>query len=406
MVLVAIGAMILGITAGVLGSVAVLQSRSLVGDALAHAALPGVAVAFIITGARDPSTLLAGAIIAGLIASFAILAIERSGRLRTDTAIGVVLAGGFSAGIVLLTWIAGSGRGQQAGLEAYLFGQAAGIVSADVVTSLVLMVASIAVLVLLYRPLKAVIFDRAFSAATGVRVRAVEAASIVLLVTAVVIGLRMVGAILMVVMLIAPGVTARHLTDRMAVMLVLAGAIGGAMAVAGALLSSAIGVPTGPVIALVGTAGATAVILGAPGRGVIWHAARRRRARGRHRATEILLALDALGGGTTPVTPAGIAMQTARGHGWVRRGLGDLTRGGLAGAHGDGMVLTASGRAAARDATDDRAAWAAWLEHGWQIALPDAREPDPTDVRGSIGEEATARLLTLAGQRGADAALR
>ncbi|HMM48913.1 MAG TPA: metal ABC transporter permease, partial [Miltoncostaeaceae bacterium] len=111
---VTLGALLLGVTAGVLGTFAVLTRRSLVGDALAHATLPGVAIAFLITGSKDPATLIVGAAIAGLVGAMLMLAIERTPRVRPDSAIGVMLSAAFSLGIVLLTYVAARGNAQQA----------------------------------------------------------------------------------------------------------------------------------------------------------------------------------------------------------------------------------------------------------------------------------------------------
>ena len=137
---VATGALLLGIVAGVLGTFAVLRRRSLVGDALAHAALPGVCLAFLVTGSKDPATLVVGAAFAGIVGAFGMVAIERGTRIRSDAAIGVVLSVFFSLGIVLLTAIAARDDANQAGLERYLFGQAAGLVEADVARMAVLAV--------------------------------------------------------------------------------------------------------------------------------------------------------------------------------------------------------------------------------------------------------------------------
>ena len=135
---VATGAFVLGVVAGVLGSFAVLRERSLVGDALAHAALPGVCVAFLLTGVKDVAGLLAGAAVAGLLGAVLIVALERGGRLRPDAAIGVVLSSFFSLGIVLLTAIGNRNDADQAGLDRYLFGQAAGLAERDVAVTGVL----------------------------------------------------------------------------------------------------------------------------------------------------------------------------------------------------------------------------------------------------------------------------
>lgn len=220
---VATGALLLGVAAGVLGTFAVLRGRSLVGDALAHAALPGVCVAFLVTGAKDPATLVAGAACAGIVGAFTMVGIERSTRIKPDTAIGVVLSVFFSLGIVLLTAIAAGDNANQAGLERYLFGQAAGLVEADVKLMAFLAAGSLGLVVAGFRPLKTTLFDPAYAGATGLPVRALELAMTGFLVVAVVIGLRTVGAILMVAMLVTPAVAARQFVARLALLLPLAG---------------------------------------------------------------------------------------------------------------------------------------------------------------------------------------
>uniref|UniRef100_UPI0015F07554 metal ABC transporter permease n=1 Tax=Pseudonocardia pini TaxID=2758030 RepID=UPI0015F07554 len=215
------GALVLGISAGVLGSFAVLRGRSLVGDAIAHATLPGVCVAFLVTGTKEVAGLLAGAAVAGVVAALLMVAVERS-VLRADTAIGVVLSGFFSLGIVLLTHITATGDAQQAGLEAFLFGQAAGLLERDVAVMGAIGLVGLVAVAVLRRVLAATLFDRAYAAAIGLSTRLVEVAVTLFLVAAVVIGVRLVGAILMVAMLAVPTVVARQLADRFGWVLVLA----------------------------------------------------------------------------------------------------------------------------------------------------------------------------------------
>src|SRR5687767_754886 len=118
------GCMLLGLSSGILGSFALLRRRSLMGDALAHAALPGVCVAFMLTGQRSLAVLLLGAAIAGLIGAWCIQAITRHSRIKEDAALGLVLSVFFGLGVVLLTLIQHSERGSQAGLDKFIFGQA------------------------------------------------------------------------------------------------------------------------------------------------------------------------------------------------------------------------------------------------------------------------------------------
>lgn len=392
---VVLGAAVLGIAAGVLGALAVLSRRSLVGDALAHSALPGVAIAFLVTGAKDPASLLVGAAIAGLIGALMMVGIERTSRIRPDAAIGVVLSSFFSLGIVLLTYISGTGDAQQAGLETYLFGQAAGLLERDVAVMAGLAAAAIACVAIAVRPLRVSLFDRDFAASVGLPVRALELASTVLLVIAIVIGLRAVGAILMVAMLIVPAVAARQLTERFAVLLPLAGVVGAGVGITGALISSRAEVPTGPVIVLTGTAVVLAAVLLAPGRGVLWRAARRGRERRAARREGVLIDLETALHAGPPPTVAELAMAGARPRREVRRGIRDLDRAGMIDRDGELLRLSERGAAAAHAALEERRLWSAWLEHGWRLGLADAREPDPRDLRGSLGDDLTDRLVAL-----------
>lgn len=395
---VLIGAVILGVAAGVLGAFAVFRERSLVGDALAHATLPGVCVAFIATGAKDATTLAIGAGVAAMVGAVLIVAIERTGRIRPDAAIGVVLSSFFSLGIVLLTYLGNFNNAGQAGLDTYLFGQAAGLLASDLVTMLVLCVASLGAVALAFRPLKATLFDPAFAGSVGLPVRALELAMTGLLVVAIIIGVRAVGAILMVAMLIVPAITARQLTDRLSTLLVLAGLVGAGVGATGALLSEAAELPTGPVVVITGFVVALAAVLLAPGRGVAWQA--RRSARERRKATTegVLIDLETSLHAGPPPTADELGISSGRSASAVRRALRDLDRAGMLERDGERVFLSEAGAAAAHALLDRRALWGAWLEHGWRLDLPDAREPDPSDLPGSLGAEAVARLTRLAAE--------
>ncbi|OZM84405.1 hypothetical protein CFP66_06085 [Pseudonocardia sp. MH-G8] len=366
------GALVLGITSGVLGAFAVLRRRSLVGDAVAHATLPGVCVAFLVAGVKDVPGLLLGAAIAGLVAALLMVGIERAGRIRPDAAIGVVLSAFFALGVVLLTHLSNSSDADQAGLEHYLFGQAAGLLERDVAVMAALAAVALLVVGVLRRALTTTLFDPSFAGALGLPVRALETLMTALLVVAVVIGVRVVGAILMVAMLVVPTVTARQLADRFPQVLLLAGLVGAVVGVTGALLATRGALPTGPVVVLVGFAVALAALLLAPGRGVLWRAQRlRARRRAVHRDAVL----------THPDAPAaGLPDLLTRAR---------LRRHGL--LAGDG-TLSDAGRAAAAELAERRALWTAWLEHGASIRLPDAREPDPADLAGSLGPDAVAQL--------------
>lgn len=393
---VALGAAILGVTAGVLGAFAVLRGRSLMGDALAHSALPGVAIAFIVTGAKDAGSLLVGAAVAGLVAALLMVGIERTSRIRPDAAIGIVLSSFFSLGIVLLTYIAGLNNANQAGLEKYLFGQAAGLLERDLVVMGALSLASLAAVALGFRALKATLFDPSFAGSVGLPVRLLEVAMTALIVVAVIVGVRAVGAILMVALLVAPTVAARQLTGRLAHTLALAGAIGAFVGISGSLLSMRAEVPTGPVIVLVGFAVVVLCVLLAPGRGVLWRAGKLLRDRRRARNEGVLVDLETAMHSGPPLTERELAISSGRGRREVRRALRDLRRTGMLEQDGERIFLSEAGAGAAHAVLERRELWTLWLEHGARLELPDAREPDPYDLRTSLGDEHVERLLALA----------
>lgn len=397
---VALGALVLGVVSGVVGTFAVLRQRSLVGDALAHAALPGVCAAFLLTGIKDPAALLAGAGCAGIVAAVLIVGIERAGRLRPDAAIGVVLSSLFSLGIVLLTAISNRNDADQAGLERYLFGQAAGLSERDVEVTLMLGIAALVVVAVGFRAFKAALFDPGFAGSAGLPVRLMELIMTALLVIAVVVGIRMVGAILMVAMLIAPPVAARQLTNRLSLLIPLAGVVGAGVGVAGALLSAGAQVPTGPVIVLVGFVIVLASLAFSPGRGVVWRARRLAADRRRALAEGVLVDVHSSLRERDTVSEAELAEFGARPHRALSRGLRALRTGGPAGEAlviGDdsALSLTAAGVHAVHELDERRRLWGAWLEHGARLELGDAREADPRDLRGSLGEDAVRRLRDL-----------
>ena len=297
---VLIGATLLGALAGTLGSFALLRRQSLLGDALAHAALPGVCLAVIWTGAKTSLGLMLGAAAAGLLGMLAMLAITRQTRVKEDAALGVVLSVFFGFGIFLLTRIQHGGDAAQSGLSSFLFGQAATLLERDVRTMAILAAVAALAVGLLFKEFKLLAFDPDFAASLGFAPTPLAIGLTGLIVVAVVIGLQTVGVVLMVSLLIAPAAAARQWTDRFGTMVVLAGAIGATAGVAGAVISSEVDrLPTGPTVVLLATVAAAVSIAFAPRRGVVWAAVARRRRAARIRADAVLRDLagrDPLGG--------------------------------------------------------------------------------------------------------------
>ncbi|MCO5218103.1 MAG: metal ABC transporter permease [Thermomicrobiales bacterium] len=277
---VALGGMLLGIVAGVLGAFAVLRRQALLGDTLSHAALPGICIAFMITGSRESLVLLIGAGIAGWIGTWILLRTVNATKLSEDTMLGVVLSVFFGVGILLLTYIQQTNNANQAGLDKYLFGQAASLIAKDVATFAILGIASLSAVFVFYKEFKLLSFDPEFLASLGLPVRRLDLALTSLLVVAVMIGLQTVGVVLMAAMVIGPGTAARQWTDNLRTMLVLSGLFGGLAGLIGAVVSvQANRLPTGPSIILALTVIVMASILFAPEHGIIadWWRSRTRR---------------------------------------------------------------------------------------------------------------------------------
>ena len=297
--LVAIGAALLGFSAGSSGVFLFLRKRALVCDAVAHATLPGVGIAFIVMvslggDGRSLIGLLLGSAITAWVGLFLIEWIARHTRLAEDAAIGAVLSVFFGVGIVLLTIIQSMSSGRQAGLEGFLLGSTAGMLFQDAVV--IAIGGSLAVLAtwLMRRPMTLVAFDSEYAAAIGYNVRRVDLLMMGIVMGVTVIGLKLVGLILIVAMLIIPAVTARFWTERSGNVIWIAGAVGGASGYLGAVISaSAPALPTGPIIVLVAAGCFVFSLLFAPVRGVLAAVIRHRRFQARVHRRQGLLALAA-----------------------------------------------------------------------------------------------------------------
>ncbi len=278
--IVAVGAALLGTVSGALGTYAVLRRQSLLGDAISHAALPGIAIAFLLTGSKAPLILVLGAAIAGWLGTLLIMSVVRLTRIKYDSVLGIVLSTFFGFGLVLHTLIQRTGNANQAGLDTFLFGQAATILERDVWTIGILGGVAIIITFVFWKELKLLVFDEGFAASLGFSTRALDILLTSLLVIAIVLGLQAVGAVLMSAMLVAPAVAARQWTNRLSVMMLLAGGFGALAGVSGTIISSsATRIPTGPTIVLCATVVVGFSIVFAANRGLLWDRMRQQRNR-------------------------------------------------------------------------------------------------------------------------------
>jgi manganese/zinc/iron transport system permease protein len=250
------GVSLLAAAAGLVGVFAILRRRALTGDALAHASFPGICIAFMLTGERRLPVLLAGAFIAGIAGNATLSAMRRFTRLREDAALGTVLAVFFGAGLVLSRVIQNSyHEGNKAGLDSFLLGKTAGMTRGDLYWIAGLAAACLATVLLCYKEFKLTSFDGDFASTLGWPIYRLDQLMMGLIAVAVVIGLPAVGVVMIASLLILPGASARFWTERLSIMLFLAGVFGLGIGLVGTLASTYFALlPAGPIIVLTGTA--------------------------------------------------------------------------------------------------------------------------------------------------------
>jgi manganese/zinc/iron transport system permease protein len=399
---VLLGASILGLIGGVMGAFALLRRQSLLGDALAHAALPGVCLVFLLTGSKQPIPLLLGALAAGVAGALVVLGIVRGSRVKEDSAIGLVLSVFFGFGIVLLTRIQKLPGGNQSGLDKFLFGQAATLGVDDLKLMSVVAVAVLTFTVLFFKEFKLVSFDPTFGQTLGFPMRWIDIGLTSLLVVVVVVGLQTVGVVLMVATLVTPAAAARQWTDRLATMVLLSGTIGATAGALGAVLSASIPrLPTGPMIVLISSAILVVSLLFAPRRGILWSRIRERSARDRIRGENLLkdiylagertgghyhdfVALPALMGmrGQSASAVRSVATRLRR-HGWLE-------------PEDDALRLTEAGRGEAERLVRKHRLWELYLTRRLELAA-DHVHRDAETMEHALTDENVAELDRLLG---------
>lgn len=349
---VALGAAVLGIVAGALGTFALLRRQSLLGDAMSHAALPGVLLAFMLTGSKAPVVLVVGAAVAGVLGTFLLLSITRYSRIKEDAALGIILSVFFGFGLVLLTFLQRNPTASQAGLNSYLFGQAATLLTSDVITMVVFGGGALFLLILFWKEFKLLSFDRDYGSSLGFPMTVLDMLLTTLLVIGIVIGLQAVGVVLMSALIVAPAAAARQWTDRLGVMMVIASAFGAIAGIAGAFVSSlGTGLSTGPVVVLIVSLIVLLSLLFGASRGLVWSWYQRRRSRRTLRTQAVLIDLYGLASQhADPRHPHSVEVLRAmnRYQGGVRHSLSALSADGLVYEVTPGQwVLTDSGVARA-----------------------------------------------------------
>jgi manganese/zinc/iron transport system permease protein len=382
--IVLLGVTLLGIAGGVVGVFALLRKRALMADALSHATLPGVALAFLLAVAlgfsgRSLPLLLVGGAATGVLGVLCVQALLRFSRLREDAAIGIVLSVFFGVGVVLLSVVQNSPSGNAAGLNHFIYGQTAAMRVPDALLMSAIAAGSVVLAIVFLKEFAVVCFNDAFARVGGWPVSMIDLVMMALVVVVVVAGLQAVGLILVIAMLILPPVAARFWTERLWLLVVLAGLIGGLSGYFGATISALLPrKPAGAVIVLTsGVIFAFSMFL-APSRGVLASTIRRLRLRLRIARDHLLEAAHDHGG----TLPAVGIDRLASSRGW-RFGLRPIV---LRSCRSLGLItitngkvsLTTAGRAAGARISRNHRLWEEYLIQYADIA--------PTHVDWSVDQ--------------------
>jgi manganese/iron transport system permease protein len=260
--------LLMGAVTGTIGTYVVLRGLSFIGDALSHAIFPGIVIAFLLG-----QSILGGALAFGIVTSASIVLLATNRRVKEDTAIGVLFAGMFALGVVLIS----TSRNFTRDLVSFLFGNVLGVTTTDIWASAVVGAVVLTLIGLFYRELQLTAFDRIGARAMGLPVFWLDLLLLVLISLTIVVSLSAVGNILVVAMLVTPAATARLLMDRMPVMLSLSAGLGAVSGVLGLLISFHANVAAGGTIVLVATGLFGTVWLCAPKHGVVASMVARRR---------------------------------------------------------------------------------------------------------------------------------
>lgn len=414
-----LGTVALGISAGVVGTFMLLRKRSLVGDVVSHAALPGVAVAFLVMEVRAPGSgrwlpgLLIGAAIAGFAGVLSATFIRRFTRLKEDATLAVVLGVFYGIGVALFS-IAERLAARMGAIEEFTLGAVHSIVAADVKLIALAAAAAVVVCGALFKEFTLLCFDPVFAAARGYPVGALDVALMTLVVAASVIGLQSVGLLLMVSMLIAPAAAARFWTDDIRRMTLVAAALGGLAAFFGVLASHLVPkLPAGPTIVLAGSTLFALSLCCGTHRGLARRAIERRQLAQRIARDHLLRAcyeaIEAQRGGAvepdiSALTGTELPIERiAELRGWSRqqieRRLAGARRENLAAHLADGRWrLTEKGAMAAAQAVRNHRLWELYLIRYADVA-PSQVDRSADRIEHSLGPEIVAELERLLAMR-------
>lgn len=249
------GTFLLAAIAGAVGCITVLKGQSLIGDAIGHAAFPGIVLSFMLFLQREPILLTLGAVVSGTTAFMLIQVIKENSKLELDAILAVILSSFFGVGMVLKSHIQGNSAykdAAQSGLSSYIFGQAAYIMKDDVKLILYIGIPTLILLILFYKEIKLFLFDEIYARTIGIKTVLLYGIILVMTMGIIAAGLKLVGAILISSLLIIPAITALQWSEKFSKVLIIAGVTGGISALIGTYISTVYdGMSTGATIILV-----------------------------------------------------------------------------------------------------------------------------------------------------------
>ena len=244
---VLMGSILLGMSASVIGGFAFLRKRSLIGDALAHAALPGVMMAFLLFQTRDPLIMFLGAVSTSFIGFFLIDWLPKNTKIKADAALAITLSFFFALGLMLLSYIQGLEVSNKSGLDKILFGQAAAMTEQDIQLLAVVTVFVLVTVTLFFQKFRLIAFNQSYARTIGLAVNRYELLLALLIVMSVVVGLQLVGVVLMAAVLLTPIAAARYWSSQLSHILIISACLGALSAIISTQISYlAPAMPTGP----------------------------------------------------------------------------------------------------------------------------------------------------------------
>ena len=390
------GSMLLGLCCGLMGTFLVVRKLSMMGDALSHAVLPGVALGFLWTMTKNPVAIFIGAVAAALLGAVTVEWIRSTTKHREDAALGFVLSSFFGAGIVLFTMTQSLPGGSKSGLDGFMFGQAAALGPGDVLLLAAVTILALGAVIFFHKEYVLVSFDEGFARSLGWRVRIYHYSLMLLLAFAIVSALQAVGVVLVSAMLVIPAATAFLLTNRMATMLTLSAVFGVLAGGAGAFFSfTGRSLPTGPFMVLAAAVLFALALLFAPRHGVIvrWSRHRSRVARiERENTLKALYHTLEDGDFSAETVPIEALAERRREPVTVTRGkVRALQRAGLA-TEVEGLVVpTPDGWRRACEIVRNHRLWELYLTNAAQVA-PDHVHDDAEVIEHVLGNETVRRL--------------